>query len=329
MKKNLLPFDSCKLLLTGLSLILGLQANAQVGINTEAPKATLDVKAKNTNGTSPEGVIAPRLTGNQLVSANNVYNSNHVGMIVYVNSVPTTTSAKTINVTAAGYYYFDGTVWNGMGAQSTTTTLSVSSIIDPNILGYVPSTTANATSNSPLTITLGTNVISRVATMSYNGHSYAAYSTSENGLTWYSAYNMAKDMGGYLATFTTDAEWQAVETSLLTAHSIFDTQSAWIGFAKFSWFAGAALTPDPEEKWITGEQPLHDYSAGGITAVRKSNWFLAGEPNNSGGGEGFVHTYNKSSGTIRSYNNYTSTHPWNDASANANNRYGFIVEFQQ
>jgi hypothetical protein len=302
---------------------------AQVGINTALPKATLDVTASSTTGNKPEGVIAPRLTGNQLVSANNMYLPAQTGVIVYVTSIPTTSTAKTVNVTAPGYYYFDGTVWNGMGALSTTTTLSVSSIIDPNILGYVPSTTNNATTNAPASFIINNITCSKVGITTFNGHSYAAYSTSANGLTWYEAYNKAKELGGYLATFTTDDEWKHIETTLLTPNSIFDTQHAWIGFAKFSWFAGVALTPDPEEKWITGEQPLHDYSAGGLTAVRKSNWFLTGEPNNSGGVEGFVHTYSKNSGVSRTYSGYTSTHPWNDVAANAANRYGFIVEFQQ
>ncbi|WP_312903285.1 hypothetical protein [Chryseobacterium taichungense] len=139
-------------------------------------------------------------------------------------------------------------------------------------------------------------------------------------------------MGGYLAVFTSDAEWQYVETNLLTAYTIFDTNGAWIGMTKFSWSAGSALTPDPEMKWITGEQPNHDYSAGGTSAVRKVNWFSSGEPNNQSGVEGFVHTWNKNSNLTKIYNTYTSTHPWNDVPANATvqtETWGFIVEFQQ
>ncbi len=300
---------------------------SQVGINNQNPKATLDVTAKNTNGTSPEGVIAPRLTGDQILSADSKYTSAQVGVIVYATSTPTSSSAKTVNITAPGYYYFDGNVWNGMGAQSTTTTLSVSSVIDPNILGYVPSTTATAANNAPATLTVNGITCTRTGTTTYNGHSYAAYSASASGISWYNAYNAAKNMGGYLATFTNDAEWQHVETDLLNV-AAFNTQYAWIGFAKFSWFAGTALTPDPEEKWITGEQPLHDYSAGGTSAVRKSNWFNTGEPNNSSGTEGFVLTLRKNDGT-KTYNGYTSTHVWNDVNANFGNTTGFVVEFQQ
>ncbi|MDR6514713.1 hypothetical protein [Chryseobacterium camelliae] len=302
--------------------------NAQVGINTTSPRTTLDVAPKNTDGTTAEGVIAPRLTGNQLSAADSKYTAAHAGVIVYVTSVPSPVTAKTANITAPGYYYFDGSVWRGMGAQSTTTTLSISSVIDPNILGYVPSNTATAGSNAPATVNVNGITATRTGITNYNGHSYAAYSAGGAGITWYNAYNAAKNMGGYLATFTTDAEWQQIETNLLSA-AAFDTQQAWIGFAKFSWFAGVALTPDPEEKWITGEQPLHDYSAGGTSAVRKSNWFNTGEPNNSGGTEGFVITLQKNSGGTKTYGGYTSTHTWNDVVANSANTTGFIVEFQQ
>ncbi|GEN75638.1 C-type lectin domain-containing protein [Chryseobacterium hagamense] len=316
-----------KKLLTMASLTLSVAIYSQVGINNQNPKATLDVTAKNTDGTSPEGVIAPRLTGDQILSADSRYTAAQIGVIVYATSTPTTSSAKTVNITAPGYYYFDGSVWNGMGAQSTTTTLSISTVIDPNILGYVPSTTATAATNAPATLTVNGVTCTRTGTAIYNGHSYAAYAASAAGVSWYNAYNAAKNMGAYLATFTNDAEWQYVETNLLNA-TAFNTQYAWIGFAKFSWFAGAALTPDPEEKWITGEQPLHDYSAGGTSAVRKSNWFGSGEPNNAGGSEGFVQTLKKNDAS-KTYNGYTSTHLWNDVVANTTNVSGFIVEFQQ
>ncbi|UZT97948.1 C-type lectin domain-containing protein [Chryseobacterium fluminis] len=301
--------------------------SAQVGINTTAPRATLDVAPRNTDGTTAEGVIAPRLSGNQLSAADSKYTSAHAGVIIYATSAPSPLTNKTLNITAPGYYYFDGNIWHGMGAQNTTTTLSISSVIDPNILGYVPSNTATAGSDAPATLTVNGITAMRTGVLTFNGHSYAAYSASAAGITWYNAYNAAKNMGGYLATFTTDAEWQQVETALLSA-SAYDTQQAWIGFAKFSWFAGVALTPDPEEKWITGEQPLHDYSAGGTSAVRKSNWFNTGEPNNSGGTEGFVITLPKNSGT-QTYGGYTSTHAWNDVVANTASTTGFIVEFQQ
>jgi hypothetical protein len=180
-------------------------------------------------------------------------------------------------------------------------------------------------------------VVSRTATRQayftnpVNRHSYAAYTTDGN-ISWYQAFEAARDMGGYLATFTSDGEWQYAEIYLLN-NTAFNTNGAWIGMVKFEWTgAGGALVPDPEMKWITGEQPAHDYAAGGTGAVRKSNWFLSGEPNNSNGNEGFVHVWGKNQNYTRVYDSYTSTHPWNDVTANNTARtasWGFIVEFSQ
>jgi hypothetical protein len=209
--------------------------------------------------------------------------------------------------------------------------LNSSSSLDAAVLGYTPSTTATAGTNAPCTTTVGTATATRRGTYTYsvNGHTYAAYTTSA-AITWYQAYEAAKNMGGYLVTFTSDAEWQVVETNLLTDANGFNTNGAQIGFCKFSYSAGSALTD--EMKWITGEQPATDYSSGGTTAVRKVNWFASGEPNYSSSTEGFVHFYGRNSSSTKTVNGYTSNHLWNDISASNSsqvNSWGFIVEFQQ
>lgn len=48
--------------------------------------------------------------------------------------------------------------------------------------------------------------------------------------------------------------------------------------------------------------------------------------------EGFVHVFGKKVNLTRVYDSYTSTHPWNDVTANNTTRtasWGFIVEFSQ
>jgi len=84
---------------------------AQIGINTPTPNATLDVVAKTTNGSQPEGIIAPRLTGDQIKSGDAQYTANQRGALVYATSAVGTASTKTANITRAGYYYFDGALW--------------------------------------------------------------------------------------------------------------------------------------------------------------------------------------------------------------------------
>ncbi|MBC7411787.1 MAG: hypothetical protein H7331_04960 [Bacteroidia bacterium] len=100
---------------TSNSLILGgTNADAvKVGIGTTSPAATLDIVGAPTTITAVDGLIAPRLTGTDLKAKDAVYTTNQQGAIVYI-TVPlttATTTVKTENVTAIGYYYFDGTIW--------------------------------------------------------------------------------------------------------------------------------------------------------------------------------------------------------------------------
>ncbi|WP_374461440.1 C-type lectin domain-containing protein [Chryseobacterium taeanense] len=313
-----------KHLFTTAAVLFSMTAFAQVGINTKTPYATLDIKAKSP-GTNPEGLLIPKLSGTDI--QNGPYGSNQTGTLVYATAVPSAPNTVTAEITEPGFYYFNGTKWKKINSSGST--ISYTTIADPNILGYVPSTTATASVDAPATLTVGSATATRQGTGSFGGHTYASYSTNAT-VTWYQAYNAAKNMGGYLAVFTSDAEWQYVETNLLTPFTIFNTNGGHIGMARFSWGAGPGLVPDPEMKWISGEQPYHDYSAGGTSAVRKANWFYSGQP--GGATEGFVAFVRKGVGNTMTYNGYTSTHPWHDIVANNTEiglTGGFIVEFQQ
>ncbi|MDY3315958.1 hypothetical protein PG630_01365 [Riemerella anatipestifer] len=93
-----------------LFLGLGLSTTyGQVGINTPNPKATLDVEGKASDTKVLDGIIAPRLDGEQL--RGKTYTEEQKGAIVYVKKADTSPSGQTANVTDAGYYYFDGTSW--------------------------------------------------------------------------------------------------------------------------------------------------------------------------------------------------------------------------
>ncbi|MDR1763559.1 MAG: hypothetical protein LBR64_06375, partial [Dysgonamonadaceae bacterium] len=87
-------------------------AKAQVTIGSmDEPKATLDVRK---GGTKADGIIAPVLTGNELKGNDSKYGTDQTGAIVYVTAAASPTTTKTANVTAAGYYYFDGSVWQSL-----------------------------------------------------------------------------------------------------------------------------------------------------------------------------------------------------------------------
>ncbi|WP_333663486.1 hypothetical protein [Chishuiella changwenlii] len=317
------------------NLCLSTLVLSQVGINTQAPKVSLDIDVRRVSSaldnTQLLGFQPPRLTLQELTNNTFVYGVNQKGAIIYITGVAGgTATGPRININEEGIYYFDGSVWKKM-MSSQSGQINISSIVDPNILGYIPSSTATASTAAVPAISGVTITKVATGTFSGNGHTYAVYQTSAN-VTWYQAYYAAKSLGGYLATFTTDAEWQYVETSLITPLTVFDTNGGWIGFAKYSWNAGTALVPNPEMKWITGEQPNHNYAAQGTASVAKLNWFATNEPNNSGGTEGFVHFYHKNSNQTVVRGGYTSTHPWNDipaAGSSSNPIRGFIVEFQQ
>ncbi len=103
MKRNLLILST--LALSGFAF-------GQVSINNIAPKATLDVTARATDATTAEGIIAPRLTGDQILAKDAMYDADQTGALIYATSkVTTPAGTKTRNITAAGYYYFNGTEW--------------------------------------------------------------------------------------------------------------------------------------------------------------------------------------------------------------------------
>ncbi|SHE80813.1 hypothetical protein [Dysgonomonas macrotermitis] len=105
--------------------IFGL-ANAQVGINTEAPAVTLDVVVNSStsgNATIAEGVLIPRISLSILKIKDNAYGNNQNGTLVYVNDITGTTTAKTVNIKGEGFYYYDAKagVWKTLETGSGST----------------------------------------------------------------------------------------------------------------------------------------------------------------------------------------------------------------
>lgn len=91
-------------------------AYSQIGINTTTPKATLDVM-RNIIDSNADGIIAPRLTGDEIQAKDALYNEDQIGAIIYATAPVTTSSSgtKTANITQTDYYYFDGVSWIRMG----------------------------------------------------------------------------------------------------------------------------------------------------------------------------------------------------------------------
>jgi hypothetical protein len=92
--------------------------NAQVGIGNTNPTATLDVTAANATGTSTtvDGILIPRVDRQRAQSMT----STPTSTIIYVNSIATGTATGTaVNITAIGFYYYNGAAWVSLSTSTT------------------------------------------------------------------------------------------------------------------------------------------------------------------------------------------------------------------
>jgi hypothetical protein len=102
--------NTMKKKLSFLSLLASSLIFAQIGINTADPKATLDVM-KGGSSAIPEGIIAPRLSGDEVKAKDLIYTTAQKGAIVYATAAVGTAYPKNTRITYQGYYFFDGSVW--------------------------------------------------------------------------------------------------------------------------------------------------------------------------------------------------------------------------
>ncbi len=94
--------------------------NGNIGVNTTTPSVTLDVKGFPETPSALDGLMMPKLTGDQL--SYKTYTPTEQGTLVYVTAPasPARRIGQTQNVTAVGYYSFNGTHWvnSGITTQS-------------------------------------------------------------------------------------------------------------------------------------------------------------------------------------------------------------------
>ncbi len=102
-----------------VAVLFSALAYSQVGVNTDTPAATMDIVGKPTQSSVMDGIIAPRIEGAQLRAKS--YTPAQTGALVYVTVADITPDGQTIDVTAPGYYYFDGTKWVSTGGSKTFT----------------------------------------------------------------------------------------------------------------------------------------------------------------------------------------------------------------
>ncbi|WBS74171.1 hypothetical protein PF438_14850 [Elizabethkingia meningoseptica] len=98
-----------------LLLFVMISIRGQVGINTKNPEATLDVVGKPNDITHYDGIIPPRVTGDELASK--TYSLSKKGAVVFVTIPAKKLSGQVINILEPGLYYFDGNLWQSISKQ--------------------------------------------------------------------------------------------------------------------------------------------------------------------------------------------------------------------
>ncbi|WP_347218904.1 tail fiber domain-containing protein [Chryseobacterium sp.] len=89
-----------------------------IGINTPNPKATLDINAKTDGSSQPEGLMIPRLTGDQIQTMTSSIQPGTESLMIYATARPVSPTAKVSKITQPGYYFWNGTDWESMGVNS-------------------------------------------------------------------------------------------------------------------------------------------------------------------------------------------------------------------
>lgn len=87
----------------------------QVGINTQNPETTFEVVGKPDDLNHYDGIIPPRITGDQLAAK--FYSSTKKGAVVFVVSPPANLTGQVINIIESGPHYFDGNLWQSYDKQ--------------------------------------------------------------------------------------------------------------------------------------------------------------------------------------------------------------------
>jgi trimeric autotransporter adhesin len=99
-----------------LFFLFSAAALAQVGVGTTTPEATLDVTATSLSGTTVDGLLVPRVSRLRAQTMTGTPTST----LIYVNDISTGTAlGTTVNVTAVGFYFFNGSVWEKLGSGAT------------------------------------------------------------------------------------------------------------------------------------------------------------------------------------------------------------------
>lgn len=119
-------------------LLMTISLKAQVGINTQTPETTFEVVGKPNDVNHYDGIMPPRITGDQL--ATKTYTLSKRGAVVYVTSKPTTLSGQVAFILEPGLYYFDGISWRDFSKEKQPVEYVITLLLDHNSTADISST---------------------------------------------------------------------------------------------------------------------------------------------------------------------------------------------
>lgn len=94
------------------------QTGGKIGINTPNPKATLDINAKTDGSSQAEGLMIPRLTGDQIQTMTASIQPGTESLMIYATATPASPTSKVAKITQPGYYFWNGSNWESMGVNT-------------------------------------------------------------------------------------------------------------------------------------------------------------------------------------------------------------------
>lgn len=174
-----------KQLLSILFLLITMSTFSQVGINTESPAATLDVVGKPDDETSLDGLIPPRLTGNQLRAK--TYTSLQDGAIVYITEASSILENQVVNVSSPGLYQFDKVTDTWIYSGSTSVMTNFKSEMPQALNTTTTNDQVISFSSSESSINTATTFNNNIFTVLYDGYysisGFVGFNGFQNDLT--------------------------------------------------------------------------------------------------------------------------------------------------
>ena len=232
-----------KLLFSLLSFyfILNYGQNKNIGINTTDPKTTLHINA-NSTGTVAEGLIIPRLTGDQI--KNMPVTTTENGMMIFATSGAASPSGTAININSEGFYFWNSVnnVWEKLNANPANTAwaLSGNTATATSFLGTTNNIDLQFKRNNTLVgklsnsnISFGLYALNPATTGSYN-NALGYYSLGQNTT---GTYNNALGMYSLYAN-TTGAGNNAIGYYSLGSNSTGNYNSAY-GYQSLQYTTGS------------------------------------------------------------------------------------------